>query len=255
MCEQSVEMQAASVGIGQANPVPLVPKAGGDSFFPPSRGPAASAGPLVPAGSIAVGSLVSFNAQIPSEIHTNDVSRLDGSIFVVDEKLEASNTLVLREISSSETFGCSSAHQRLRRIDFAGESIRFPELVLDLASSVAAGSAFESKPFAACGLLWAVRVSRVSHANPIQAEMCSPPPASSTTSCLPNSISGSRYQKTKGRDNMQMNCTFVTITFMPEYAHLSLEELRASEYALRQFQPTSAPLSCLQAGTGLRYLN
>ena len=236
--------------MGTFNTVSMFPKTGGSPTSPLGRGAATSAGCLA-------GSLVTLDSRVPSEVHAIDLSRLRGSVFTVDETLEASDILVLRAPGSSETFACSSTHRLLRPVDFPGEPITLPEFAFDVASLVAAGSTLESKPFAACGLLWAVRVSCVSHANPIQTHTNSPPPASSANSYLPNSVSGSRYQKTIGRDTTQTNCTFVTITLMTEYSHVSLEELRACDYALKQVQPikASAPLPGPQAGAWLRYLN
>jgi hypothetical protein len=253
VCEQSAELPTASAGTGLFNSVSPFPKTGTDPSGANSKGPA---------GVITAGSLVSFDERIPSQMNANDLSRWSGSIFTVDERLEASNTLVLRAAGSCETFGCIATHRRLRLIDCPGESTQFPEFVLDFASSVAAGSIFESKPFAACGLLWAVRVTPLSHTDPIQTQSRFPPPAPSTTSCLPNSISGSRYQVTVGPDTTQRNCKFMTMTLMPEYAHVSLEELRAGDYAMKSAcspqesqVPTKSSIAvpCLQTAADLRY--
>ena len=171
MCQLSVGTPTTSMGTGQFNSVPVFPNQTGSNPVPPSG--------RAPAGSVAVGSFVTFYERIPSIMDANDLSRFGGSIFTVEEMLEASNTLVLRKFASSETFACSSTHRRLRRIDFPDKLANFPEFTVDFTNSDAAECTFESNPFAACSLNWAIRVTRVLHNIPIQ-----------TQHCFPNSVFG-----------------------------------------------------------------
>jgi hypothetical protein len=223
--------------------VPPPTKIGSDPVFSPCGGAA---------GSISAGALVSFNEQVPSLMCADDLSRLCESIFAVEEVLAESNTLILRKPGRSEAFGCSSTYRHIKVVDFPGELAKLPEFVLDLADSDAAQSTFESQPFVASGLVWAVRVRCT------QMLISPPPPALSTSSRLPNSTSGPKYRMSI--DTTQADSKVVTITCMLEYSSVSLEELRANDYAIKfsqqvQSSDASATSPCLQAGAGVRCLN